>query len=165
MARTKKVVQITIQPEHWFSDLLTAALKKNGLSGRSFSMKLQISQGYVSNIITGRIPPPKRDLEDWAAVLKLDGEMREKFMIEGLLAHAPEKIANEYRAMAFISGRFIRDEKEIGGYRLNEVKNFMKIADHLEDDDNFRDLRPDEDLGLSGPDERIAARTDPNNIK
>jgi transcriptional regulator with XRE-family HTH domain len=71
-----------------FGQLLKAHLSSTGMRPIAFADAVGVTKGYISRVVNHTRPAPK-NLEKWADVLKLHGELREHFLLEGYLTQCP----------------------------------------------------------------------------
>lgn len=72
------------------------AVSLSGLTQRTFAKLAGITQGHVSNVITGKRLPPLDRMQEWADLLGIYGEDRAEFVRLAEIAHTPPGIRAEY---------------------------------------------------------------------
>ncbi len=75
-----------------FGQLLKRHLTAVGLSQAALGRATGISQVHVNQVANDKRTPPLEALSAWADTLSLKGPERERFILAGQLAHAPEAV-------------------------------------------------------------------------
>jgi len=92
-----------------FGELLYDLIARSGSSVSEFAAKAGIHQPHLSAIRHGQRPAPLKHLGDWADLLELSGEERERFMDLGAMTHCPERIQEMVREIENSAGKTLRE--------------------------------------------------------
>ncbi len=85
-----------------FGDMVEALCKARGWSLRDLASRYDrranqdTAVSHLSKIVSAKIAPRPRVIEQLADALRLDGAERERFILMGMLAKAPEPIEIKY---------------------------------------------------------------------
>ncbi len=75
-----------------FGDLFWFWIQKRGLKQSEFAKKAGKSAGVIQYIRQGKRSPPTNKFQDWADILSLTGEDRERFILMATMAHLPKAV-------------------------------------------------------------------------
>jgi transcriptional regulator with XRE-family HTH domain len=73
-----------------FCELLRKSLLSRQISITAWARRVGISQGYASNLCTGRRNPALEQIDAWADDLGLTGDARRHFWNAAILCHLPK---------------------------------------------------------------------------
>ena len=75
-----------------FGTDLRRRIEANGLTLSAFAKRAKVNPGIVSLVMRGQRKPPMKHLMAWADALSLDGFERDIFIIDAVIAAAPNDV-------------------------------------------------------------------------
>jgi transcriptional regulator with XRE-family HTH domain len=104
-----------------FGELLSAQVRRQGLTMAEFAAKVGLSASTLSRVRTGARPPTQAQAERWAKALALDGDARSDFVAAAMLARTPAPVREKLRQVEAHARDAHRDrtrlESDYGSYR------------------------------------------------
>jgi transcriptional regulator with XRE-family HTH domain len=91
-----------------FGTFMRQALSRCDITVRGFSRAVSLSPATISLILSGKRTPPIDRLDQWADVLHLTGDTRQRFRLLAACAHIPTDIRAEFEGFveAFLTLRY-----------------------------------------------------------
>ncbi len=74
-------------------------IKRRGLGQNELAELLKVSESSISLILKGERKVPRREVQRWAALMKLNEAEAEEFKELAYLSHCPEWVVKEYVRM------------------------------------------------------------------
>lgn len=104
-----------------FGETLHKLLRQRKLSQTKFASEVEVSQGLIALVISGKRPPPIEAIDKWVAVLSLNETQGDRFKRSAAIAHLPESYRGKFE-------KFLDEHEDL---KLKYQRLEAKVAEHM----------------------------------